>query len=546
VTKYLFRATIGPVQSLIMQARKLQDLYAGSYLLSHLCKNLISTAQMLGAEILYPKFNEERTSYPNLFVAIVDSENIDDLNKFANELEASLKERWRNIAENVLKHWKQEPTIDFMTQIETLLQFYWSAAEYNDGDDYRDKFLETLQRMGSAKATRAFSPLSEVAGRKCALTMEHNALFYRQCMNNRRIAESAYAAKCLSSEKCDSMKRKCEGLQLPEIPLKYLGRNEAIGAVAFVKRCLKFGIDEPDAKLYSFNDDFPDIASVAQMTQKAKEDSYYALVVFDGDNMGALYSSKPEEINNKNLQKFQQELSELVSESSMQMSQMVSEKLGNGVVVYAGGDDFLGAMCVEHVFMTLSDIRKSFRETIDVSEYTGKTSTFSAGIVIAHIMMPLGETLRHAREAEKYAKAHNNGEKDAYCLTILRRSGEITRSAHSFNLGADDDSMLHLHNLVDVIVENRVSTNFVYQLQTQFGRIFETPATVQCEMLKLEVSRILNRAELPNEIENKDAVICEIIKSVNTLIEVSNDELSNILELLSAVAFIARTRGGAR
>ena len=36
MNKYLFLFTVGPVQSFIGQARKTQDLYAGSFLLSHL------------------------------------------------------------------------------------------------------------------------------------------------------------------------------------------------------------------------------------------------------------------------------------------------------------------------------------------------------------------------------------------------------------------------------------------------------------------------------------------------------------------------------
>ena len=539
MTKYLFRATIGPVQSFIAQARKLQDLYAGSFLLSYLNKNLIKTAEMLGADVLYPKYREDRTSYPNLFVATVNTNNPSDLSTFAEKLESSVREQWRTIAGDVLKHWKLEPKKDFTDQIETLLQFYWSAAEYRDGKGYYEAFLETLQRMGSAKTTRMFSPLSEPAGRKCELSAEHNALFARQ--HKGHMVPDAYI--------------------LSNIDEKYLAKNETLGAVAFVKRCLEFGVK-------GFNSKFPDIETVAHLARSKdsdrtpgvgssqENDSYYALVMFDGDNMGSLYSSADID----NLQAFQIELSGFVSKSSDQMPVIVNKKKGNGVVIYAGGDDFLGAMCLEHVFTTLSELRKSFRDNIDISKYTGKPSTFSAGIVIAHIKTPLGEVLRFAREAEHIAKEHNTSEKDAYCLTILKHSGEITRYTHSFSLhGSEDgvilDGMILLHKLIDEIVINKVSTSFVHQLQIEFGRILGTSAKTYSEMpelvlthremLKLETKRILNRTELPKDIDKK-AVINSICDSINLLIDKSGDSLTDILGLLQSVAFIARQRGGRR
>ena len=48
--KYLFIFTIGPVQSFIAQARKTQDLYAGSQLLSDLIRYAVETARQKSAE----------------------------------------------------------------------------------------------------------------------------------------------------------------------------------------------------------------------------------------------------------------------------------------------------------------------------------------------------------------------------------------------------------------------------------------------------------------------------------------------------------------
>lgn len=47
MSQFLFLFTIGPVRSFIARARKTQDLYAGSFLLSHLSDIAINKLNML-------------------------------------------------------------------------------------------------------------------------------------------------------------------------------------------------------------------------------------------------------------------------------------------------------------------------------------------------------------------------------------------------------------------------------------------------------------------------------------------------------------------
>ncbi|MCP4109558.1 MAG: hypothetical protein GY749_29230, partial [Desulfobacteraceae bacterium] len=82
MNQHLFLFTIGPVQSFILQARKTQDLHAGSEILSALideamkaCKNMAAT------EFIYPSPGIE--SKPNRFIAAIDSEKPDDCGKAA-------------------------------------------------------------------------------------------------------------------------------------------------------------------------------------------------------------------------------------------------------------------------------------------------------------------------------------------------------------------------------------------------------------------------------------------------------------------------------
>jgi CRISPR-associated protein Cmr2 len=526
--KYLFRATIGPVQSFIAQARKLQDLYAGSFLLSYLTKNLLQTANVLGAKILYPRYNEARASYPNLFVATVEKDSPEQLRRFAGELEHAVRTQFHGMADAVMAHWNLTPNDAFNAQIDSLLQFYWSAEPYASGENYRGAFLKTLQRMGAAKTTRTFKALSETAGRKCSLSMEQNALFSRG--RKAHLVKDAYI--------------------LPRIDPKYLQENETLGAVAFVKRCL-------DVAVPGFTGEFPDIETVAHLTREAN--SYYALVRFDGDDMGTLYST--DKVKSEALEDFQKALSDMAGASSGQMPEIVNRKNKNGAVIYAGGDDFLGVMNLDNVFSTMQDLRALFAKTIQTEKYVGKAATFSAGIVIAHIRAPLGDALDWARRAEHSAKEFKRGDaaKDAYCLTILRHNGEITQCTHGFTLKGGQSGMAVLQGFIDAIVGSKVSTGFIYQLSQEFERLFKTHQKMNLEspqdekgrialhadMFKSEARRIIGRAELPAETDRK-TVLSEICGYIDTFIDNSDDRPVEVLNLLRAIAFIARQRGGAR
>jgi CRISPR-associated protein Cmr2 len=177
----------------------------------------------------------------------------------------------------------------------------------------------------------------------------------------------------------------------------------------------------------------------------------------------------------------------------------------------------------------------------------GKVATFSAGIVIAHIKTPLGEVLDWARRAEHKAKECRRGniEKDAYCLTILRRSGEITQYTHGFTLEGGLDGMSVLRDLVDTIVKNRVSVSFIYSLSREFEPLLKAPRAIHAAMFQSEAKRLLNHAELPEGFD-KRAVVDRLCARIDALVDKSGDKLTDVLNLLRSVAFIARQMGGER
>lgn len=86
MTGYLFHFNVGPVQSFIFQARKTQDLYGGSFLLSHLCSTALNYASTeYGAQIIFP--DEGHPFKPNVFVAVLPGQDDGKIKKIGKELQ---------------------------------------------------------------------------------------------------------------------------------------------------------------------------------------------------------------------------------------------------------------------------------------------------------------------------------------------------------------------------------------------------------------------------------------------------------------------------
>jgi CRISPR-associated protein Cmr2 len=74
---------------------------------------------------------------------------------------------------------------------------------------------------------------------------------------------------------------------------------------------------------------------------------YYAIIKFDGDNMGKIYSNPDLKVNDKvSVIDFQKKL----SKDLCNFADYVKEKIDNsytGKVVYAGGEDFMGFLTLD-------------------------------------------------------------------------------------------------------------------------------------------------------------------------------------------------------
>ena len=198
--------TIGPVQSFIEAARKTEDLWMGSYILSYLVATAMDKVRGDGVELIYPAignqspfdFWEQRDfatpSFPNLFLAIGNGVEVSHLEKRVKEAENSVKTEFKQIAECAVDaafdDWRGTyAECAFNRQISDFFDVYWVITEETD-QNYGAWYDYTASSLAAIKNCRAFSQISEF-GRKCLLDGTREILHKKEGKDERENIQKA-------------------------------------------------------------------------------------------------------------------------------------------------------------------------------------------------------------------------------------------------------------------------------------------------------------------------------------------------------------------
>ena len=230
------------------------------------------------------------------------------------------------------------------------------------------------------------------------------------------------------------------------------------------------------------NDDFKTLDSFYNKLKNivgTKPETYYALILMDGDNMGAWLSSteterripysaswhprileKQEFIDAKNgniaLDNYLNALksasptrhaaiSQALNNYSSKIVPYIIEEKHNGKLIYSGGDDVLAMASTDEVIDIIKTLRMAYSgfghnvangEKLDKNEdykqngfvllkkkllqVMGLKASASVGAVIVHHQTPLAYALKCLREAEHTAK---NAGRNSFCIRIIKRAG---------------------------------------------------------------------------------------------------------------------------
>ena len=193
MTENLILFTITPVQKFIATARKTEDLWLGSYILSHLNATAIQQIYAKeGVNIIYPSIGEvspfeswQNTditlpSFPNLFLAMSKNLSIGELTQTMRYVEAAVQCEFEKMAKRTVETFVK--TVDtgtwnntyadrlFKKQIKNFFELYWVVSG-RCSEEYKKWYAQTGTRLASVKNCRAFHQVDE-SGRKCSLCGE--------------------------------------------------------------------------------------------------------------------------------------------------------------------------------------------------------------------------------------------------------------------------------------------------------------------------------------------------------------------------------------
>ncbi len=502
---HLFLFTIGPVQSFIAQARKTRDLYAGSQILSKLIEAGISQFEIAGGKVIFPHGSSPSKPNRFLGYLDLDLDT-DKLKEIGEDVEKMVKLKWQEMADDALGTLSKPNGFDeqIILALETFWVFHPAKGkDYHTA--YRD-IERTLGAIKNARSTYQYhyQKVGDVLiygekGRKCSLDGERNVKFYRPLDKEWKGLPRTRRWKLFNE-----VEQEVKLIEdKDDIGMKVIAPGEGLSAVSFVKRQNKeedfaptaffaasefihavenadhpkakelrskfseftktFGRDWDEQLLFEENynnsyfknqglirssepaDFLEELKSIYRISKECKiekPNGYYALFLFDGDNMGKwLSGANLEEGHNKGkaLFDFHQNLAQLLAEFANGKKGQVEDKgvyqylqYPKGRTIYAGGDDFLGFVNLERVFDVLEWTREQF--DLKINQQIGHKKedfTFSGGLVIAHYKTPLHVVLDWARSTEKAAKKHihpHGQRKDTLGISVLKASGEITQA----------------------------------------------------------------------------------------------------------------------
>lgn len=317
--------TIGPVQSFITQARKTQDLYWGSFILSYLnWKAIEYTADRYGPDcIIFPDIhgqpfadgwlekngipvedsNSQRVgipTIPNRFLSILPVNDKEALCKLGNEIEDSIKNELAKIAKSVIDNLNISKPCGFDKQLKNFLQIYWTFIPWfrdeNNGQDWEN----------AIERTSSYFSRDALKRHKDLFTFAKNSGEYRPNIGNAYPLLFSFAEKVLGARKnmrafdqSEETGRKCalcgernilfykkkdnesDDERIKDTKLfnrdvviltagdsqilpKYLQNDEGLCGVCFTKRCAEKYFKDEDVFGDKINEKFTSTAQIAQ------------------------------------------------------------------------------------------------------------------------------------------------------------------------------------------------------------------------------------------------------------------------------------------
>lgn len=327
--------------------------------------------------------------------------------------------------------------------------------------------VDLLKRLGNPSGQSSFPSTSHMAARPLIRRLQQAAL------NGTNVAD-------LATEYVKTLRGETVGLRTVEElsgPFGFPELASCDGSILFENRVLeeeRLTTEQEERARSALRTFLKESLGAEGLTPSP----YYALLQGDGDFMGSVIDNQTEVDQHR-------QFSEALSGFAGKVRTIVDAF--DGALVYAGGDDVLAFLPLDTAVNCARTVADAFKQDMAAfQDAEGRRPTFSAGLVIAHHLESLRETMELARSAERAAKAV--GGKDALAVVLSKRSG-VDREVK----GHWDALCGRLEEFVRLSAEDTLPSGAAYDLNSVMVRLDNDSVPSLDEVRILETRRILER-----------------------------------------------------
>lgn len=543
---WLIELSFGPVQGFIAAARSSRDLWSGSRLLSGIARAAGLHLLDAGAQLIYPVesrvrsvHSDENSNLSNVLLAQVQAPTCEDVARIAATAQKAARGWLQERANHALSEWKGQSVAIreaiWKRQMVEALESYaaWSRIE---GDDYRAAYEKTKAALAARKNTRDFQPMfapgqgrqgfgipkSSFDGlRESVFPADRNA-FPRKFRVAR--GEQLDALGCIKrvdgrSERFTALTRLAADGWLKALSASERG---AINDVfePLVTLDLATRVEGNDGVYKDFPYDggllYPERLETAAREAKASRDDeashaigelrdalrpiwrkhgrpcpYMAIVVADGDRMGAFIDRAHSQAGHSGISKAIAEFADNVP--------AVVRKAG-GHCIYNGGEDVMALFPLAGVIEGSRELARNFEQKMSsvVTALLGANAnaedrpSLRVGAAICHVQEPLGLIRQRGDAAEKFAKgdAGTAQQGNALGLQLHVRAGHVVPWRARFDATAD---FMSLQGWCNAYADGSLSGKIAYRIRQAWAAGRE--AGLDTEVISCEVLRALRQAQ---------------------------------------------------
>lgn len=528
---YILIISISPVQSFICSAKKTSDMKAGSTILSEIVDIIIISIidKYPGIKIIFPA--KDNQFKPNRILLRLSNYTEDKVKELTIEL--------KNKVTSLINPHQS-------SQIENYFKINSIAIEASD--NYNEDYKKIESIFGASKNIRKYNQISSF-DKLCTMCGEN----YANCHESKQKDQTEFLCDiCIlkrkkitnfpsTAEICNyhifnkiethDQQRLTHIINNPQL---FFEENHT--SKYFEENSIEIGELETIKKE---KDHLNDIAKKYNL----KPTKYYAIMSFDGDNMGRWLSGDYlRDLNT--LEEFQIKLSEKIGEFAKVVKDYLVQP--RGCIIYAGGEDFIGFININFLYETLIYIRQKFKEIINdpltkFFSFPNLEITFTAGVVITHYKYDLQTSMYHARELEKDVKKIYS-DKNGLGISILKSDKTQSILKWDDNYNSIQSSLKILEFLKELF-----SSTFIFKLYEEFKLYYHTNSLspqINIEYINWEIKRLVERSYKVSRSSNDYNVndIINMAKYVSYLLERSstNYSLNNFINTLKVIDFISR------